>query len=425
MSDLQKKDSQNIWHPFTQMKLDPFSIPVISGKGSLLVDENGNEYIDAVSSWWVNMHGHAHPYIAKAIYDQYLKLEHSIFAGFTHKPAIDLSEKLLEIVPGPMHKIFFSDNGSTAVEVGIKMALQYWHNKGNAKTRIIALDDAYHGDTFGAMSISARGPFNEAFQPLLFDVETIPPPIPGNETACIVRLKKILNTHKDIAAIIFEPLVMGAGGMIMYSPESLDEIISLCKENDILCIADEVMTGFGRTGKMFACEHLKNKIDIMAVSKGITGGSMALGVTLCQQHIYDAFLSDNKLKAFFHGHSYTANPLACSASIASLELFVKEETLNKINKINQWHEGFITELKKNKNADNIRVRGTILAFDLVTGQKTSYFNNIRDKVYRYFLDQGVLLRPLGNVIYIMPPYCISKSELRHVYDTILNMLNKI
>jgi adenosylmethionine-8-amino-7-oxononanoate aminotransferase len=256
-------------------------------------------------------------------------------------------------------------------------------------------------------------------------VETIPPPSNGNEKKCFERLKKILDTHDDIAAIIFEPLVMGAGGMIMYSPESLDEIISLCKEHDILCIADEVMTGFGRTGKMFACEHLKNKVDIMAVSKGITGGSMALGVTLCQQHIYDAFLSDNKLKAFFHGHSYTANPLACSASIASLELFEKEETLKKINTIYQCHEGFITELKKFKNAENIRLRGTILAFDLVTDQKTSYFNNVRDKAYRYFLDQRVLLRPLGNVIYIMPPYCITKSELRYVYDTILNMLSKI
>ena len=425
MSELRTKDSQTIWHPFTQMKLDPFSIPVISGKGSYLVDEDGNEYIDAVSSWWVNMHGHAHPYIAKALYDQYLKLEHSIFAGFTHEPAINLAERLLKIVPGPMHKIFFSDNGSTAVEVGIKMALQYWHNKGKPKTRIIALDEAYHGDTFGAMSISARGPFNEAFDPLLFDVETIPPPCNGNENECFNKLKNILEKYDDIAAVIFEPLVMGAGGMIMYSPESLDQIINLCKEKNILCIADEVMTGFGRTGKMFACEHLKNRVDIMAVSKGITGGSMALGVTLCQQHIYDAFLSDNKLKAFFHGHSYTANPLACAASVASLELFDKEKTLEKIGQINQWHQEFIKELSLCENINNIRLRGTILAFDLVTDQKTSYFNNIRDKVYRFFLNEKVLLRPLGNVIYILPPYCISKSELRHVYDTILKVLNKI
>lgn len=428
---LSAKDKKYIWHPYTQAKTDGPPIPIVSGKGAWLTDEKGNQYLDVISSWWVNIHGHAHPYIAKKIAEQAKRLEQVIFAGFTHGPAVRLAGKTLKLLPGDYSKVFYSDDGSTAVEVALKMALQYWHNRGEKKTKIIALKGAYHGDTFGAMSASGRGVFTKAFEPLLFEVIHIEPPVKKHserseefpETmAQMLRYAK----HDDIAAFIFEPLVMGAGGMIMYRPEPLDAMIAFCKENNILTIADEVMTGFGRTGKLFATEYLKNQPDIICLSKGITGGFLPLGLTACTKDVFDAFQSDDRSKTFFHGHSYTANPLACAAALASLDLAEKKEFKLNIRRINTLHLAFIKKLEQYDNVKDIRVTGTILACELQTSnsklQTSNYLHPSRNSIYDFFMERKIVLRPLGNTIYLMPPYCITDEELDKVYTAIEEFL---
>ncbi|WP_317898955.1 adenosylmethionine--8-amino-7-oxononanoate transaminase [Aurantibacillus circumpalustris] len=416
---LSERDATVIWHPYTQMKTAQTPIPILRGEGVYLFDENDKKYLDAVSSWWVNLHGHSHPYIAKKVSEQLSILEHAIFAGFTHEPGVSLAERLLKILPGNQSKLFYTDNGSTAVEVALKMAIQYWHNQGKEKNKIIVFEHAYHGDTFGSMSVSARSAFTTAFDSLLFDVISIPLPQKGKEKESVIMFESELKKHKNsIAAFIFEPLILGAGGMLMYEPEVLDSLISACKNEDILCIADEVMTGFGRTGKLFACEYLNEEPDIICLSKGITGGTMALGATSCKQKIYDAFLSDDKLKTLFHGHSYTANPIACAASLASLDLLLSEETKAFINRISKQHADFAKKLSAYSSIENIRYRGTIIAFDIKNKEGVSYFNSVRDEVYNFFLAHGIILRPLGNTIYIMPPYSISVKELEFIYEII-------
>ena len=419
-----ERDANVIWHPYTQMKTAQLPIPIVKGEGVYLFDAKGKKYIDAVSSWWVNLHGHAHPYIAKKVSEQLSILEHVIFAGFTHEPAVALAERLLKVLPGNQSKIFYTDNGSTAVEVALKMAVQYWHNKGKQKNKIIVFEHAYHGDTFGSMSVSARSAFTAAFDPLLFDVIQIPLPQKGKEKQSIDLLQaEIMKQGNDIAAFIFEPLVLGAGGMLMYEPEALDQLLKVCKENQILCIADEVMTGFGRTGNLFACDYLKEEPDIMCLSKGITGGTMALGATSCKQKIYDAFLSDDKLKTLFHGHSYTANPLACAAGLASMDLLLSEDTRHAITRISEQHKIFAEKLNTYSSLENVRSTGTIIAFDIKTQEGVSYFNSVRDELYNFFLGNGIILRPLGNTLYIMPPYCISEKELDIVYEVIKTKFN--
>ena len=413
------RDEQVIWHPYTQMQISGPPVGIVRGEGVYLFDDKGKRYIDAVSSWWVNIHGHAHPYIAKKIAEQLQKLDHVIFAGFTHEPAIELAENLLRILPGNQSKIFYSDNGSTAVEVAVKMAIQYWGNKGLNRKKIIAFEHAYHGDTFGAMSVSARSRFTQPFESLLFDVIHIPFPLKDREEKTIEEFRRLVEDYKnEIAAFIFEPLVLGAGGMLIYEAAVLNELMSICNKNSILTIADEVMTGFGRTGKYFACEYLDGEPDIICLSKGITGGTMALGVTSCQEEIFNAFLSDDRGKTFFHGHSYTANPVACTAALASFELLVKEECLQNVRHIGDQHLSFIEKNKSNPVLNNLRSKGTILAMDIAVEGTTSYFNPLRDKLYQFFLDSGVLLRPLGNTIYVMPPYCISDDDLGFVYSVI-------
>ena len=314
---LTERDRQAIWHPYTQVKTASAPIPIVSGEGSYLYDENGKRYIDAVSSWWVTLHGHAHPYIAKKVAAQLSKLEQVIFAGFTHLPAIELAERLLKVLPAGQDKIFYSDNGSTAVEVALKMCLQYWYNRGQPRKKILTFENGYHGDTFGAMAVSGRSPWTAPFNSLLFDVTFIPAPTSENLEA---TKKLIEQNHKDIACFIYEPLVQGAAGMLMHSAEHLDELLTCCHNYDILLIQDEVFTGFGRTGKMFAADHLLIKPDLVCLSKGLTGGTMPLGITSCRNKIYEAFLSDDQYKTLFHGHSFTANPLACTAALASLDL---------------------------------------------------------------------------------------------------------
>jgi adenosylmethionine-8-amino-7-oxononanoate aminotransferase len=421
----QEKDKNYIWHPFTQMKIADTPIHITRAKGTVLYSTDGKEYIDAVSSWWVNIHGHSNEFIADRIAQQAKVLEHVIFAGFTHTPAIELSEKLINILPDNFSKIFYSDNGSTAVEVALKMALQYWHNQGiKNKTKIIALENAYHGDTFGAMSAGARSTFNAAFNPLLFEVHHIPAPDKNNVEAV---KKQLLQYAGDdtVAAFIFEPLIQGSGGMLMHEATYLDELLTIAQQKNIICIADEVMTGFGRTGKNFAINYLENKPDIICLSKGITGGFLPLGVTACSQKIFDAFYSDEMEKTFFHGHSYTANPLACAAANASIELLLKESCQRQIKMINDNHKLFAEKMDKSDLVKEVRLQGTIIAIELNTSEDTSYFNSIKKEAYKFYLNNGVLLRPLGNVVYIMPPYCITKEELDKVYNVIAASLTHL
>jgi adenosylmethionine-8-amino-7-oxononanoate aminotransferase len=402
------------------MQTAPLPIPIVRANGSVLYDADGREYLDMVASWWVNLHGHAHPYIAQRVSEQLQVLEHVIFAGFTHQPAVELAERLLALLPANQSKVFYSDNGSTAVEVALKMAFQYWHNLGAPRYKVIALEGAYHGDTFGAMAVSGRSTFTAPFMPFLFDVEYLPTPIAGQEDAVLDQAKKLFTN--EVAAFIVEPLVQGSGGMVMYEPGVLNDLFNLARQHGTLVIADEVMTGFGRTGKLFASDHLREKPDLMCLSKGLTGGTMALGVTTCTQVIYDAFLSGDKSKTLFHGHSFTANPIACTTALASMDLLLSAETQASIQRISESHAAFVQRLRTYSTVDNIRQLGTLLAFDLTAGGQTSYFNSIRDQAYTFLLDRGVLMRPLGNVLYMMPPYCTTDEQLQYAYAQVEKLL---
>jgi adenosylmethionine---8-amino-7-oxononanoate aminotransferase len=420
--NLTERDLKVIWHPYTQMKTALPHVPIVRGAGACVFDENGKKYIDGVSSWWVNIHGHAHPYIAQKVAEQLRKLEHVIFAGFTHEGAVELAERLLQILPGNQQKVFYSDNGSTAVEVGLKMCLQYWHNKGESRTKILAFKNAYHGDTFGAMAVSGRSAFTAPFDSLLFDVEFIDLP---NESNIKNLISHISDIKSETTCFIFEPLVQGAGGMLMYEARYLNKLMAYCRQAGVLLIADEVFTGFGRTGKRFACDHLDERPDIMCFSKGLTGGTMALGLTTCSQQIYDAFLSDDRLKTLFHGHSFTANPVACSAALASLDIFLAPETAENIQRIENAHREFTLKIKDHPKIKTIRQTGTVLAMEWQTDNDTSYFNSLRDTLYNFFLDAGIILRPLGNILYILPPYCITDDELNYIYAKIEEGLHRL
>jgi adenosylmethionine-8-amino-7-oxononanoate aminotransferase len=413
------RDRQVIWHPFTRQKNMLPPIPIVKGEGTLLWDEDGKSYIDAVSSWWVNLHGHAHPYIAEKLYRQALQLEQVIFAGFTHKPAVELAERLLPLLPGHFSRVFYSDNGSTATEVALKMAIQYWWNQNEKhRKKILAFHHSYHGDTFGAMSVSDRSVFTLAFHDLLFDVVFIDTPTTTN----LPSLIETISAHAaETAAFIYEPLVQGAGGIKMYDVAPMDHLLKQVKKMGIICIADEVMTGFWRTGKSFASHYLSVEPDIICLSKGLTGGTMALGVTACSPKIYDAYMSDDALKTFFHGHSFTANPLACTAALASLDLLHEADCRHQIQMICEENQQFAVQLQHSQLPyKNIRVRGTILAFEIEQGEDV-YLNNIGALVTEQALSKGIYLRPLGNTVYIMPPYCISRAELQQVYDCILSI----
>ena len=411
------RDSKVVWHPFTPVKGSGEIIPIVKGQGAWIIDEKGNRYLDAISSWWVNIHGHSNIYIADKVYEQLKTLEHVIFAGFTHPSAVEVCERIIKLTDCNFSKVFFSDNGSTSVEVAIKIALQYWWNKGKPRKKIIALENAYHGDTFGAMSAASRSKFSEPFDDLLFDVLHID--VQQDKEKVIGAFESCCGS--DVAAFIYEPLVQGAGGMLMYDADLLDRLLSICSQHDVICIADEVMTGFGRTGKLFASHHIKTRPDLMAVSKGITGGTMALGLTLVNVKVFEAFNNDDRMKTFYHGHSYTANPVACSAALASLDLVEAESFLLNVDRISEQHELFKTKLESLSKVENVRQQGTILAFD-VKHNKRGYFSEIRDQLYTAFIEKKLLLRPLGNTIYIMPPMVISNEELAMIYEGILSVL---
>lgn len=422
---LQEKDKKYIWHPFTSLGADEQPILIESAEGVYLHTADGRKIIDAVSSWWVNLHGHGHPAIVKAIADQAAKLEHVIFAGFTHQPAITLAENLLSILPKNQSKIFFSDDGSTAVEVGLKLGVQYWHNQGiYTKNKIIALEGAYHGDTFGSMSVGARDSFNIAFEKYLFRVDFVDFPTKENEQKVITDFKNLVE-QGNVGVFIFEPLVQGAAGMRMYSPDTLDQLISIAQQNNVICLADEVFTGFGRTGKLFASDYLKNKPDILAISKGITGGSLPLGVTSCSKKIESAFQSSEASKTFYHGHSYTANPITCAAANASFNLLVSDQCEQNRKRIATSLEAFKTKMTGHLAIKEIRSLGTILAIELFSTESTSYTNPLRKKIYSHFISRGILIRPLGNVLYLLPPYIISDRELSSIFTELVFFLGSL
>lgn len=417
-------DRNILWHPFSHQKDFELPVTIVKGEGSYLIDEQGNKYIDAFSSWWVNLHGHSHPYIAKKIYEQAITLEHVAFSDFTHKQAVKLGKRLLEYLPPNQAKVFYSDNGSTAVEVALKMAIQYNYNLRRKNKRIIAFENGYHGDTFGAMSVAERNVFNHPFSGYLFNVTLIPIPTKTNSKSLNDRLRKELKKG-DVCAFIYEPLVQGAGGMIMYDSDSLDSLIEVCKEFKCITIADEVMTGFYRTGCFLASDHCKNNPDIICLAKGITGGFLPLGVTTATKDIHSAFVSVDKNKTFYHGHSYTANPIACAAANANLDLIGKPGTKNKIKWIAERFEKFKKNIHKHPALLDCRQMGTILAMEIKSKEGTSYLNPMSDKIKRYFFKRGIIVRPLGNILYFIPPYCITDKEITMIENCTYYFLNSL
>lgn len=415
-SELALKDKNFIWHPFTQAKNALPIIPLASGKGVYLFSEEGEQYLDGISSWWVNLHGHSHPYIVKKIAEQAATLEHAIFANFTHSPAIQLAERLHQELTYTQ-KTFFSDNGSTAVEVALKMALQYWWNQSKPKSKIISFRHAYHGDTFGAMAAAGKSSYHRPFWPFLFDVEKIDPPIVGQEERSFQQLATLLEDC-EVGCFIFEPLIQGSGGMKIHCLKSLDNLLALCRRRGIVTIADEVMTGFGRTGPLFVSQLLQNKPDIICLSKGITGGFLPLGATLCKQFIFDSFYSDEPQHALLHGHSYTGNPLACAAALASLDLLQSESCINQRRQIAAQHQAFVKKWKDHPSLNRCESLGTILVLEYRTSEPSSYFSTLSPRLSSFFLKNKIILRPLGNMLYVMPPYCILLEELQHIYDHI-------
>lgn len=416
-----EKDKAYVWHPFTQSQTAKNPIPIVKGKDAWVWDENGNKYIDGNSAWWTIIHGHGNEYIAKKINEQFLKLDHSVFAGVTHPKAVETAERIVNLLPDNFQKVFFSDNGSTAVEVAIKMVYQYWHNKGVAKKRFIAIQGSYHGDTFGSMSVSQRGYFNQPFEHLFFDVDFIPFPTDENKEEVLTKMKSLVDTE-EFAGFIFEPLVQGASGMRMYGTDVLDELISIAKSKDVLCIADEVMTGFYRTGTLFAIDQIKQQPDIVCMSKGITGGVLPIGLTVSTQNIFDAFLSDDTTKALLHGHSFTANPISCAAVCANLDLLEDKKVVKDIDAIVTSHAKFREKMATHPLIANARQKGTIIALEVKVEEGSTYFSFIKDDAYEFFTKNELLIRPLGNVIFLNPPYCITPSELEYAYGKIEEFL---
>ncbi len=414
-------DAAYLWHPYTQMFLQPEAHPIIRAEGSYLYDSGGKKIFDAVSSWWVTLHGHAHPHIAHAIAQQAATLEQVIFAGFTHEPAVLLAQRLIERAPKGLAKVFYSDNGSTAVEVALKMSVGYWNQQNENRTTFLALEHSYHGDTFGAMSASSPSIFTAPFTSLLFDVVHLPfpyPPVDGEEMS--ESEERFLDTlrkecSKRPAAFIFEPLLLGAGGMLIWRKEIVREALLIARQNNVLTIADEVLTGFGRTGTFFAMDAVGETPDMMTLSKGLTGGFLPMGATLCKQELFDAYLSDDRSKAFFHGHSYTGSPLGCAAANASLDIFDTEPVTERMDRIHQTHLEHIPSAASSLGY-TYRVIGTIAALEPL--DREGYLAGSAPEIHRRALQQGVLLRPLGDTVYLLPPYSTTASDLISAYDVI-------
>lgn len=417
---ISEKDQAYIWHPLTQHKTSANPIPIHKAEGALLYGEDGKIYIDGIASWYTAMYGHCNPYIIEKVTAQMKQLDQIVFTGFTHQPAVTLADKLLDILPNNQQKLFFNDNGSTAVEAAIKMALQYHHNKGEQRSTLIAFEEGFHGDTFGAMSVSGLSVYNGPFEDYFLNVVRIPVPTPDTIDTVIEQLEDTIKTHK-CAAFIYEPLVQGAVGMKMHKPLVLEALLQCCAKHDVLTIADEVMTGFGKTGKYFASLHLDKYPDIICLSKALTAGVAPMSLTTCTQAVFNAFLDDQIGKGFFHAHTYSANPLACAAAIAGIELLTSAEMQANIRRIEASHHAFAKALKAHPKAKNVRITGVILAFELDTTMER--YGKTRNALFNFFMDRGVCLRPLGNTIYVQPPYIITEQQLNAMYASIEEALH--
>lgn len=433
------RDGALVWHPYTQMKTRPAPLPVVSASGVYLHTEDGRRILDAISSWWVTTHGHSHPRINRALAEQAARLEHVMFAGCTHPPAVELAERLVGLLPAGLTRVFYSDNGSTAVEVALKMAHQFWRNQGQpGRKTFIALHHAYHGDTVGAMSVSEEGVFTEAFTPFMFRVLRADAPYCYRcplgldrgtcQTDCLESLRGMLAQYGDeIAGVIVEPMLQGAGGMVVWPETFLTGVRQACDAHGVLMIADEVMTGFGRTGRMFACEHAGVTPDLICLSKGLTAGYLPMSATVVTDAVYEAFLSDDRSRTFFHGHSFTANPLACAVALASLDIFREEPVLERIGRINRQFTEGLGALRDLPMVGDVRVIGGVgvveLVADKASKQAGGYLDTLGPRLAAAFLDRGLLLRPLGNVLYLMPPYVITEDETAWMLQQVREVLD--
>jgi len=419
LKNISERDKKYLWHPLTQHKLHPTMLGLVKAKGALLYDEDGKEYIDGISSWYTCMYGHCNDFIIERVSKQLHQLDQVVFSGFTHEPAVKLSEELIKILPKNQNKFFFSDNGSTSTEIGIKMALQYHHNQGNERKVMLAFEEGFHGDTFGSMSVSGLSVYNGAFKDFFIEVERISVPTSENIDAILNTLESRLQNN-NIAGFIYEPLVQGAAAMKMHKPEHLNKILKLLKQYNVLTVADEVMTGFGKTGKYFASDYIETKPDIICLSKALTAGVVPMAVTSCTQDVYEAFYSDEISKGLFHGHTYTANPLACTAALASIELLQSKEIQENIQRIIKSHQQFDAEIKNHPKLSSTRQIGVIYALDL--NVKMERYGNLRDKLFKHFMDSGIFLRPLGNTIYILAPYVTTEEQMQKIYNAIKSVL---
>jgi adenosylmethionine-8-amino-7-oxononanoate aminotransferase len=405
-----------VWHPFTQHALEPDPVRIARGKGAWLETADNRRILDAISSWWVVTHGHRHPAIVAAVHEQIDRLDQVIFAGCTHEPAERLADRLIDAAPRGLAHVFYSDSGSTSIEVALKMALGYWRNIGAPRTRIAALEHGYHGDTIGTMSAGARGVFNAAYEPLLFDVVRVPFPHAGREQETLDALDAACR-DAPLAALIVEPLILGAGGMLIYGVDTLAEMKRICERHGALFIADEVMTGWGRTGTQFACQQAKITPDILCLAKGLTGGSLPLAATLATPRIFEAHFSEDRARTFFHSSSFTANPVCCAAALANLTIWETEPVLERIAKLAELQASALASLAGDARFENPRRIGTITAVDLKVAD-AGYLASAGPALRAHFLAHDVLLRPLGNTIYVMPPYCMTAADLALVYDAI-------
>ncbi|MGB0836943.1 MAG: adenosylmethionine--8-amino-7-oxononanoate transaminase [Flavobacteriaceae bacterium] len=416
------KDNKNIWHPLTQYKISQEHMVVSKTEGVYLYDDKDNRYIDGISSWYTAVYGHRNPQVIDFVKKGMDQMDQVVFTGFTHSPAVQLSEELMAITPSNLTKMFFSDNGSTTVDIALKMSLQYWYNKGEKRHRIIAFEEAFHGDTFGAMAVSDLDVYNGPFQEFTLKVDRIPVPTTENLADVLVLLEELLEGDQAVC-FIYEPLVQGAAAMKVHEAEHLDLLLKKVQKHGVLCIADEVMTGFGKTGRYFASDWMEHKPDLMCLSKALTCGLVPMGLTLASEKVYDAFYDQELIKGFFHGHTYSANPVACNAAIAGVRLLKSKEIQSGISFIHTEHLKFIEEISSDPLVSNPRVIGVICAFDL--NLKLDRYGEKRNEIYKFFMDNGVYLRPLGSTVYMLPPYVISKDELHRIYASIKGLLKSL